>query len=408
MALKEMEELKSQLEKLLDKGYIRPSVSPWGAPVLFVRKKVGSLRLCIDYRELNKLRIAKRDIYKTTFRTRYGHYEFTVMPFGLTNAPAAFMCLMNQLEKVSCLGHFVSKEGVSVDPAKIEAVRSWSSTKNVTEVRNFLGLAGYYRRFVKDFSRIARPMTSLMKKQKKFEWIDECEQAFDRKVIAYASRQLKSLKYLYTQLDLNMRQHRWLELMIDYDLEFKYHEGRENLVADALSRKSNHSLSALDGVEELHQDFARLNLEVDKDPKLLKLKEQAREEKAEGFFVHEDGSLRFNGHWCLPTGEESLKERILNESHCTKFSVHAGSDKMLKVRIKDQEVYCNLWRYQYGSGMAMGTTLLYSTSFHPQTDGQTERTNQILEDMLRAIAMECPVYWDDFTEAMTLGPELLF
>ncbi|XP_057542411.1 uncharacterized mitochondrial protein AtMg00860-like [Amaranthus tricolor] len=191
------------------------------------------------------------------------------------------------LEKVSFLGHFVSKEGISVDPAKVVAVRSWPSPKNVTEVRSFLGLAGYYRRFVKDFSRIARPMTSLMKKEKKFEWTDECEQPFitlkerlttapvltlpdpkldytDRKVTVYASRQLKvhevhypthdlelaaivfalkiwrhylygvkckiytdhqSLKYLYTQPDLNMRQRRWLELMTDYDLEFIYYEG---------------------------------------------------------------------------------------------------------------------------------------------------------------------------------------
>ena len=76
------------------------------------------------------------------------------------------------------MGHFVSKEGISVDPVKVEAVRSWPSPKNVTEVRSFLGLAGYYRRFVKDFSRIARPMTSLMKKEKRFQWTDECEQAF--------------------------------------------------------------------------------------------------------------------------------------------------------------------------------------------------------------------------------------
>ena len=267
MAPAEMEELRKQVEELLEKGYIRPSVSPWGAPVLFVRKKDGSMRLCIDYRELNKvtmknkyplsriddlfdqlkgagmfskfdlrsgyhqLRIAERDVPKTAFRTRYGHFEFTVMPFGLTNAPAAFMCLMNRvfsacldkfvvdfiddilvyskdegeheqhvrqvlqilrenqlyakfskcefwLEKVSFLGHFVSKEGVTVDPAKIEGVRDWPTLKNVTEIRSFLGLAGYYRRFVKDFSKIARPMTNLMKKDKRFEWTEECEGAF--------------------------------------------------------------------------------------------------------------------------------------------------------------------------------------------------------------------------------------
>ncbi|XP_057548118.1 uncharacterized mitochondrial protein AtMg00860-like [Amaranthus tricolor] len=194
-----------------------------------------------------------------TFRTRFGHFEFTVMPSGLTNAPAAFMCLMNQvfsayLDKQSCqsasfggesvfFGHFVSKEGVLVDPTKIEAVQSWLSPKNVTKVRSFLGLAGYYRCFVKDFSRIARPMTSQMKKEKKFEWSDQCEHAFmtmkemlttaliltlpnpkldyivysdalkkglgcvlmqDRKVIAYASQQLKTHEVNYPTHDLEL------------------------------------------------------------------------------------------------------------------------------------------------------------------------------------------------------------
>jgi hypothetical protein len=255
MAPAELAELKQQLQELLDKGLIQPSVSPWGAPVLFVRKKDGSLRLCIDYRELNRvtvknkyplpriddlfdqlagaavfskidlrsgyhqLKIKKEDVPKTAFRTRYGHYEFLVLPFGLTNAPAYFMDLMNRIfhpyldkfvvvfiddilvyskskeehaehlrmvlstlmrhklyakfkkcdfwmEKVHFLGHVITKEGISVDPAKIAAVVDWPRPTNVTEVRSFLGMAGYYRRFVKDFSKIASPLTQLLRKDR--------------------------------------------------------------------------------------------------------------------------------------------------------------------------------------------------------------------------------------------------
>ena len=267
MAPPELVELKKQVQELLDKGLIRPSMSPWGPPVLFVKKKDRSLLLCIDYRELNRvtvknkyplpriddlfdqlagavvfskidlrtgyhqLKIKREDVPKTAFRTRYGHYEFLVLPFGLTNAPAYFMDLMNRvfhpyldkfvvvfiddilvysksreehvdhlrdvlqtladhqlyaklkkcdfwMEKIHFLGHVISAKGVSVNPAKIAAVVEWPRPINITKVRSFLGLAGYYRRFVKDFSRIAAPLTQLLKKNHNFEWTKECEASF--------------------------------------------------------------------------------------------------------------------------------------------------------------------------------------------------------------------------------------
>ena len=186
----------------------------------------------IDLRSgYHQLKAREEDVPKTAFRTRYGHYEFLVMPFGLTNAPAAFMDLMNRvfedyldkfvivfiddiliysrsqeehaehlalvlkrlqdkqlyakfkkcefwLDKVVFLGHVVSKEGIMVDPAKIEAVVEWLQPKNVTEIRSFLGLAGYYRRFVEGFSKIATPMTALTRKGQKFMWTEACENSF--------------------------------------------------------------------------------------------------------------------------------------------------------------------------------------------------------------------------------------
>ncbi|GKA88461.1 reverse transcriptase domain-containing protein [Tanacetum coccineum] len=332
LAPAEMKELAEQLKELSDKGFIRPSSSPWGAPILFVKKKDGSFRMCIDYRELNKLtvknryplpriddlfdqlqgssiyskidlrsgyhqlRVREEDIPKTAFRTRYGHYEFRVMPFGLTNAPAVFMDLMNRVCKpyldkfvivfiddiliyshnekeheehlktilellkkeelyakfskcefwintVKFLGHVIDSSGIHVDPAKIEAVKNWASPTTPSEIRQFLGLAGYYRRFIEGFSKIAKPMTELTQKNQKFDWGEEQEEAFQllkqklcaapilalpegsedfvvycdasikglgavlmqrMKVIAYASRQLKIHEKNYTTHDLEL------------------------------------------------------------------------------------------------------------------------------------------------------------------------------------------------------------
>ncbi|KAJ9561541.1 hypothetical protein OSB04_006701 [Centaurea solstitialis] len=233
LAPPELQELSSRLQELSEKGFIRPSSSPWGAPILFVKKKDASHQMCVDYQELNKVTIKNRyplpriddlfdqlqgaawfskidlrsgyhhlkvkeaDVHKTAFRTRYGHYEFLVMPFGLTNAPTAFMDLMNRvcrpmldrsvivfiddiliyskskeehvthlhevlevlwreriyanfskcafwLQEVQFLGHLVNREWIKVDPSKIEAVMNWEVPKTPSEIRSFLGLAGYY------------------------------------------------------------------------------------------------------------------------------------------------------------------------------------------------------------------------------------------------------------------------
>jgi hypothetical protein len=267
MTVLELHELQMQLKELLDLGLIRPSVSPWGAPVIFVKKKDVSLRPCIDYKELNhatvknrypmpqiddlfdqmkgatvfskinlqsgyhQLRIKEGNIPKTTFRTQFGHYEFVIVPLGLTNAPAVFMSLMNGIFRkylnhfvqvflddiliysknereheehlqvvLSCLrenklygklskcsffqkeihylGHIISGEGISIDPEKVKAIMEWLVPKNAHEVRRFMGLAGYYWRFVEGFSKVAKPITTLSRKGVRYEWTEECDSAF--------------------------------------------------------------------------------------------------------------------------------------------------------------------------------------------------------------------------------------
>ncbi|GKA85725.1 putative reverse transcriptase domain-containing protein [Tanacetum coccineum] len=340
LAPSEMQELANKLKEIQDKGFIRPSHFPWGAPVLFVKKKDGALQgACyfskIDLRSgYHQLRVHEADIPKTAFRTRYGYFEFTVMPFGLTNALAVFKDLMNRvckpyldkffivfiddimiyskskeehvvhlkliqellekeklysklskcefwLQEIKFLWHVVNNNGIHVDPNKIKSVKNWKTLESPIKIRSFLGLAGYYQRFIKNFSKIAKPPTLLTQKNKNYEWIDKKEEAFrilkDKlcndlvlalpaddffvscdasnqgfrcvlmqrgKVIAYASRLLKVHKKNYTTHDLelgtvelNIRQRRWIELFSDYDCEICYHPGKANVVADALSRK---------------------------------------------------------------------------------------------------------------------------------------------------------------------------
>ncbi|GJZ80150.1 putative reverse transcriptase domain-containing protein [Tanacetum coccineum] len=236
----------------------------------------------------HQLCIREEDIPITAFQTRYGHFEFQVMQFGLTNSLAVFMDLMNRVckpyldkfvimfiddiliyskskedneEHLKIILGLLKKEkfkGIHVDPSKIEAIKNWIAPTTPTEVRQFLGLAGYYQRFIEGFSLIAKPLTKLTQKNKKYEWGKDEEEAFQmlkkklcsvpilalpegsKDFVVYFNASIKdhkSLQYILDQKELNMRQRRWIELLSDYDCEIRYHPGMANVVADALSRK---------------------------------------------------------------------------------------------------------------------------------------------------------------------------
>ncbi|GJR80463.1 hypothetical protein Tco_0151248 [Tanacetum coccineum] len=282
LAPSEIQELSDQLQELADQGFIRPSTSPWGAPVLFVKKKDGSFRMCIDYRELNKLTVKNRyplpmiddlfdqlqgssvyskinlksgyhqlrvkdeDIPKTAFSMRYGHYEFQEL-LKKEKLYAKFSKCDFWISIVQFLGHVIDSQGIHVDLAQIEAVKDRASPTIPTEVRQFLGLTGYYRRFIKGFSKIAKPLTKLTQKSKKYIWGENQESAFqllkqnlcEAPILALPKGNndfVIYLQYILDQKELNMRQ-RWLEFLANYDCEICYHPGKANVVADALKPK---------------------------------------------------------------------------------------------------------------------------------------------------------------------------
>nr|GEZ38062.1 putative reverse transcriptase domain-containing protein [Tanacetum cinerariifolium] len=447
----EMKELSEQRQELSDKGFIRPSSSPWGAPVLFFKKEDGSFRM--------------------------------FMPFGLTNAPVVFMDLMNRvckpyldkfviifiddiliyskdekeheehlkailellkeeklyakfskcefwIPKVQFLGHVIDSRGIHIDPAKIESIKDWASPKTPTKVRQFLGLAGNYRRFIEGFSKIAKSMTKLTQNRIKFDWGEKEENVFQlikqklcsapilalpegsrdfvvycdashkglgvglmqrEKVISYTSRQLKiheknytthdlelgsvvsalkiwrhylygtkctvftdhkSLQHILDQKELNMRQRRWLELQSDYDCDIRYHLGKANVVADALSRKER------DKPLRVRVLVMTISLNL---PKQI-LEAQIKALKPENL------------------KKEDVGDRIVTR-HGTPVSIICD---------RDGRFTSNFWKtFQ----KALGTNQDMSTTYHPETDGQSERTIQTLEDMLRACVIDFGKGW---------------
>ncbi|GKA56368.1 putative reverse transcriptase domain-containing protein [Tanacetum coccineum] len=391
LAPSEMKELSDQLQELSDKGFIRPSSSPWGAPVLFVKKKDGSFRMCIDYQELNKLtvknryplpriddlfdqlqgssvyskidlrsgyhqlRVREEDIPKTAFRTRYGHYEFQVMPFGLTNAPAVFMDLMNR---------------------QILEAQSEARKPENQEVEDVGGML------------VETPRESENPKKEKLE--------------PRADR----------TLCLNNRS--WLPC---------YGDLRTLIMHE--SHKSKYSVHP--GSDKMYQDMKKLywwpNMKADIATYVSKcltcLKVKAEHQKPSGLLVQPEipqwkwDNITMDFITKLPrtsSGYDTIwviVDRLTKSAHFLPMRENDSMDKLTRLYLKEVvtrhgipvSIICdrdgrftsNFWR---SFQKALGTRLDMSTAYHPQTDGQSERTIQTLEDMLRACVIDFGNGWD--------------
>ena len=688
MSSVELAELKKQLDDLIEHGFIVPSKSPYGAPILFVRKKDGTTRMCMDYRALNEstvknsyplprvedlldqlqgakvfskidlrsgyhqIRIHEQDTHKTAFRSRYGLYEFKVLPFGLTNAPAHFMALMQEVfhelldtcalvylddvliysrtvdehdkhltrvlqllrehklyaklskcelyqSRISFLGHMLSSEGVHMETSKVDAIQGWPVPLTIADLRAFLGLAGYYRRFIAFFSAIALPLTALLKKDKAYAWNDEADEAFKKlkwaiqsapvlvtprqdlefvvttdasgyavgaslsqdsgeglRPCAFMSKKMipaeknypvheqellaiicalkewrhhlhgkkfrvitdhHSLRYLHTQPHLSARQSRWCEYLSQFDYTIEYMDGKQNVVADALSRRADHRESQVNSttLRIIANELLDEIKEAYDDDELLG-RDQSAEDRAKAISKHklklEDGLWCRQDRYYVPSNK-AIKTRLLREAHDSILAGHVGSAKTIELLSRDYywpRMYEEIKHYvstctkcqqnkashEHPQGLLqplaiperrwqqvtmdfitqlpmsksghdaivvfvdklskmvhlvpttttvdapqvaklflrevirhhgvpesivsdrdprftssfwqelwkmLGTKLAMSTAYHPQSDGQTERTNRTLEDMLRAFVSVRQDNWDDYLVASEIA-----
>ncbi|KAI3742549.1 hypothetical protein L1987_60234 [Smallanthus sonchifolius] len=514
LAPSKMQELSNQLQELLDKGFIRPSFSPWGAP----EDHEHHLKLILEL-------LSNENLY-----AKFSKCEFWI-------------------REVHFLGHVINKKGIHVDPSKIEAIKNWEAPKTPTEVRQFLGLAGYYRRFIENFSKIALPLTTLTQKEKKYDWSDKQESAFQllkqklcsapilslpeginnfvvycdeshQGLVVFALKiwrhylygtrctiftDHKSLQHIFDQKELNMRQRRWVELLNDYDCDIKYHTGKANVVADALSRKERVKTLCVGALGlTIHTSLTtQIRMAQKKALKEKNIQNEALRGIIKQLESKSDDTFYFMDRICVPSNG-NLHGLIMDEAHKSRYSIHPGSDKMYKdlkelywwpnmkgdmatyvskcltcskVKAEHQKPSGLLqqpeipqWKWEQismdfimklpktSSGYdaiwvivdrltksalflpiketnktekhaklyikeivarhgvpisiisdrdsrfvsriwkslqeAMGTRLDMSTAYHPQTDGQSERTIQTLEDMLHACVIDFGGNWD--------------
>ncbi|KAI5338654.1 hypothetical protein L3X38_017925 [Prunus dulcis] len=477
MAPAELRELKTQLQELVDLGFIRPNVSPWGAPVLFLKgaKYFSKIDLRSGY---HQLRVREEDIPKTAFRTRYGHYEFLVIPFGLTNALAAFMDLMNRvfrpyldhfvivfiddilvysrtleghkkhlrlvlktlrrkqlyakfnkcqfwLDTVDFLGHVISAEGIYVDPCKVEAVVNWVQPTSVTKVRSFLGLAGYYRLFVEGFQELKKRLTTAPV----LAFSDNSEN-----FVIYSDASLQGLGLVFT---LKIWRHylygETCQIFTDHkSLKTAYLPLLVELRKDSVDLGTTQQgglLSSLHVRPNLVERVIAAQLE---DPNLCVIRLEVENGTRTNYAIRKDGALKPSGlmqplpipEWKwehitmdfvfkLPRTSKRhdgiwvIVDRLTKSAYFLPLKETYSLSKLAKLFVdeivrlhgaiapilSDRDArftshFCKCLQE------AMGTKLCFSTAFHPQTDGQSERTIQTLEDMLRACVLQLKDNWD--------------
>ncbi|GJV00527.1 putative reverse transcriptase domain-containing protein [Tanacetum coccineum] len=454
LASSEMQELSDQLQELADRGFIRPSTSPWGAPVLFVKKKDRSFRMCIDYRELNKLTVKNRyplPRIDDLFDQLQG--SSTYSKIDLRSGYHQLRVRDEDIPKTA----FRTRQGIHVDPAKIEAVKNWASPTTPTEIRQFLGLVGYYRRFIEGFLKITKPLTELTQKNKKYIWGEDQESAFQLLKQKLCEAPILALPEgnddFVVYCDASHQ---------DYDCKIRYHPGKENVVVDALSQKERiKPLRVRALVMTLHPILPSQILEAQTEAiKEENIKAENLRGMDKAFEVCPNGTCCIKNQSWLPFFG-GLRDLIMHESHKSKYSIHPRSDKMypglkklywwpnikaiiaeyvgkcltcsrvkaeyrltksahfiptretdsmetlIRLYIKeivsrhgvpisiisDRDSYFTS-RFWQSMQSALGTQLNMNMTYHPETDGQSERTIQTLKDMLRACVIDFGKGWE--------------
>ncbi|RVW46074.1 Transposon Ty3-G Gag-Pol polyprotein [Vitis vinifera] len=453
MAPVELKELKVQLQEELNKVTVRNKYPLPRIDDLFDQLQGACVFSKIDLRSgYHQLRVRGEDVPKTAFRTRYGHYEFLVMPFGLTNAPAAFMDLMNRVFKpyldqfvvvfiddilvysrsreeheghLSIVLQTLRDKQLYAKLRSVDAVANWRRPSTVTEIRSFLGLAGYYRRFIEGFSKIALPLTKLTQKGVKFEWSDDCECSFQELKNRLVSAPILTIPSAYASRQFEA-----------YERNYPTHDW-----TDALSRKSVGSLAAIRGcqrqlLEELRSLqvhfrvmglgalVANFRVQPDLVERIKTLQKndfqlvQVMEEVKRGSIKRDIAQFVAQCLVCQQVKAEhqrpagSLQPLAIPEwkwEHITMDFVIGlprtlGGNNAIWEIVRMHGVPVSIVsdrdprftsRFWHSLQKALGTKLSFSTAFHPQTDGQSERVIQVLEDLLRACILDLQGNWDD-------------